>query len=254
MEKYNFYFRYNYDDNKPEDSFDKQFLRRIPSLNKLIVESEQRKKEYDYKNGREYVYSPNIALNQFVDLLYADGWVCTDLNEYSDSQNKVFRLYSEKNNVRFNIYIPILDKDLINKDRANVAHGIELLNKMYIKNNTKYKGKKHMLSIKKIFKNKPKLAIALCTLTAAITVVSGSIVVQSVVERKKTQEVINQNQKYSYQNDKSSDDINRNRYLYQAIKNGEIDDSLASPNRNLEEDKMLYNQQNYDKPVGQISR
>ena len=66
-----------------------------------------------------------------------------------------------------------------------------------------------------------------------------------ITVRAEAQEVINNNSQYSYQNNQSSDNINQQRQLYQAIQNGEVDTSLANPNEYIEEMKTEYNEQNY---------
>ena len=105
------------------------------------------------------------------------------------------------------------------------------------------KGTKHNRSIKKLLKTK-KGKIALCTIIG-FAIVAGSFMAHTIAVRAEAQEVINNNSQYSYQNNPSSDTINQQRQLYQAIQNGEVDDSLANPNGYIEEMKMDYNEENY---------
>ena len=104
-------------------------------------------------------------------------------------------------------------------------------------------GIKHGPSIRKILKTK-KGKIVLCTIIG-FTIVAGSVIAYAVSERIETQKVIDENKQYSYQVDSSSDSINRNRQLYETIKQGEVDSSLANPNEHLEKMKMEYNTENY---------
>lgn len=104
------------------------------------------------------------------------------------------------------------------------------------------KGTKYKPSIKKALKTK-KGKIVLCTIIG-FSIVAGSFIAHTISVRAETQKVIDENKQYSYQVDQSSDDINQNRQLYQAIQNGEVDNSL-DPNNVYESFKEEYNAENY---------
>lgn len=179
---------------------------------------------------------------------------------YSNQMNIVLSLsiskdieYQQKNKERYEPTIKLLktmgkNASVINNNITNISsfqnsESEDLFSDEYKPNLKLIKGTKYNPSIKKIFKNKKKLAIALITLTAAATAIGfGVYAVNELVE---TQKYLNENSKYSYQNNQSSDNINQQRQLYQAIQNGEVDTSLANPNEYIEEMKTEYNEQNY---------
>ena len=215
-----------------------------------------------------------IGMDNFVTILNNSGFKVTKAI-YNESNNE-YIIESPSGDIA--LYLSMSKTEFFkNKDKKAYKATIDTLKGMYtddtikVGNNTtplfntdnnlpysgKYKanlkeiagGKKnvkvYMQTIRKFFKDKPKVAIALCTLAVGFSIVAGSFIAHSVAIRAEAQEVINNNLQYSYQNDQSSDTINKQSKVYQAIQNGEVDDSLANPNANLEEMKMDYNEENY---------
>ena len=103
------------------------------------------------------------------------------------------------------------------------------------------KGTTYKPSIKKMLKTK-KGKIVLCTIIG-FSIVAGTFIAHTFVARAETQKYLDESTQYSYQVDKSSDNKNHNLQLYQALQNGEVDDSLTK--NEFEEMKMEYNEQNY---------
>ena len=105
--------------------------------------------------------------------------------------------------------------------------------------------KVYMPTIRKLFKDKPKVAIALCTLVVGFSIVAGSFIAYTVADRIETQKYLDQQNQYSYQQSQSAEEINRQIQQYQATKNNNLDNSFDSQNNDLEQMKMEYNQENY---------
>ena len=218
-----------------------------------------------------------IYMDGFIETLKDNNWVI--LEKIINVDNIVYIFYSKQYNIKLDISFTknprylhgeyndhyekakkVLDSMSVNaKVTSNNVNEIQdyqtvlNINNVYKKqepNNNDYepnlrliKGTKHNPSIKKLLKTK-KGKIALCTIIG-FTIVAGSFIAHTITVRAEAQEVINNNSQYSYQNDQSSDTINQQRQLYQAIQNGEVDTSLANPNEYIEEMKTEYNEQNY---------
>ena len=161
---------------------------------------------------------------------------------YDNAQKKLAKLSKKAKRVGSNV---LKMSDYPNEESVDIRDNdvYNFQTKLIVNNDKNYKGTKYMPTIRKFFKDKPKLAIALITLTAAATAIGfGVYAVNELIE---TQKYLDQNSQYSYQNDQSSDTINQQKQLYQAIQNGEVDDSLTNPNEYIEEMKMDYNAENY---------
>ena len=218
-----------------------------------------------------------IYMDGFIETLKDNNWII--LKKIINSDNIVYIFYSKKDDIQLDIsftknpryligkYKDCYDKaknilDSMSMDAKVISNNIDSIHdyqekqnindvyKAQESNNNEYKpnlkvikGTKHNQSIKKLLKTK-KGKIVLCTIIG-FTIVAGSFIAHSITVRAEAQEVINNNSQYSYQNNQSSDNINQQRQLYQAIQNGEFDTSLANPNEYIEEMKTEYNEQNY---------
>lgn len=176
----------------------------------------------------------------------------------SEQMNSVIKIslskdidYQRRNKKMYDMVINILknistNAKVTNNNIMNISNfqTNDTLNQTYKPNLKTIKGTMYKPSIRKALKTK-KGKIVLCTILG-FTIVAGSFIAHTVSERLEAQKVIEQNKQYSYQVDQSSDNINQEREMYQAIQDGTIDDSLASPNKELEEIKIEQNQQYYN--------
>lgn len=92
---------------------------------------------------------------------------------------------------------------------------------------TKCKGFKYLPSIKKLFKERPKLAIALCTLTAVTTIAAGGFVVKTAVDRIETQKYLD-NHKQVEQQTTAPSEYNINGFIDETRKQYEMNNGIAS--------------------------
>ena len=216
-----------------------------------------------------------IEMNDFVFILNNSGFKVSKAT-YNEFNNE-YIIESPSGDIA--LYLLISKTEFFkNKDKKAYKATIDTLKGMYtddvieVGNNTKplfntdnslpysgeYKanlkeiagGKKnvkvYMSTIRKLFKDKPKVAIALCTLSAAVTIVGAGFVVHAVNVRKAAQETINSAYKYSYQNDPSSDYLRNDRQLYEALQNGQYGAFEANPNGQAESNKIAHNAENYE--------
>ena len=214
----------------------------------------------DFPSIYNKIDATTISLNTFVRLLYEDGWNGIFDKDSMDKQNKYsqFRLYSKKYNALLIIKVSD-DIEYKHSVAVSINEGIINLNKMtgnndinnFRKNNVYFnlikkflksiKGIKYNPSIRKLLKTKEG-KIVLCT-AAGIIAVFGSLLTWTASEYAKTQEVIDNMPKSSYQTRTSPD--NGNLDIDRAEQNGEVDTSLANPNKYYEDVKKKYNQENY---------
>ena len=208
-----------------------------------------------------------VTIDRLVELLKNNNWYISSKNEYptgyedinpdkyvdyifnsSDRQIKLHLLFPNeciREEFKNNYNIALEELIELSKNAMVINDKYSQQNDNYqSKNNSRYRGKKNMPTIRRIFKDK-KVKIALCALGAAVTIAAGSFIVHSVAVLADTQEVLNNSQQYSYKNDPSSDYINNNRELHDAIRKGQYDAFTANPNGELEQEKTEYNQENY---------
>lgn len=208
-----------------------------------------------------------VTIDRLVKLLKSNNWYISSKNEYptgyedinpdkyvdyifnsSDRQIKLHLLFPNecvREEFKSNYNVALKELIELSKDSMVINDKYSQPNDNYQQKNTsRYKGKKNMPTIRKIFNNK-KVKIALCALGAAVTIVAGSFIVHSVAVLADTQEVLNNSQRYSYENDPSSDYINNNRELHDAIRKGQYDAFAANPNGELEHEKMNFNAEYY---------
>ena len=227
---------FGYIDGENKSSIEKKELMIFPTIYNRILKDDASKEKI----------SPTLSLNSFVQLLVHDGWVGLH-DDNAVTKDKVF-------NRNYQMYI----SDGIGILRKITGNNLTYFNnglnqntdnnhypKIVVDNTVKTKVKVYINSVKKLFKEKPKLAIALCTLTVAVTVAAGGFVIKTVVDRVETQKLLDEYKKYSYQVNQTLDATSHNENFLQAEKNGNVDNSLANPNGQLEQEKKDYNAQNY---------
>lgn len=249
---------FGYIDGENKSSIEKKELMIFPTIYNRILKDDASKEKI----------SPTLSLNSFVQLLVHDGWVGLHDDNAVTKEKSTFRLYSKKYNTQ--LLISISNDKVFNRNyQMYISDGIGILRKItgnnltyfnnglnqntdnnhypkiVVDNTVKTKVKVYINSVKKLFKEKPKLAIALCTLTVAVTVAAGGFVIKTVVDRVETQKLLDEYKKYSYQVNQTLDATSHNENFLQAEKNGNVDNSLANPNGQLEQEKKDYNAQNY---------
>ena len=155
--------------------------------------------------------------------------------------------YIEKNEQIYKPTIEILNSMSKN---ANVVHNnITNINQFQEQPNlqvietTKCKGVKYWPSIKKLFKERPKLAIALCTLTAATTIAAGGFIVKTAADRIETQKYLD-NVKYEQQTTapETTEPYNINNFIDETRKSTEMNNGIAS-----EQQLQYVQEQNYQR-------
>lgn len=107
---------------------------------------------------------------------------------------------------------------------------------------TKCKGVKYLPSIKKLFKDRPKLAIALCTLTAVATVAAGGFIVKTAVDRAETQKYLD-SQKQVEQQTTTPSEYNLNDFIDETRKQYEMNNYVGTQNQQINNTQMEQNNQ-----------
>lgn len=204
-----------------------------------------------------------IDMRRLVATAQAYGFVVNEIvhNNYDSvynvvSENAPFSInmsiskkpeYIEKNGQIYKPTIEILNSMSKN---ANVVHNnITNINQFQEQPNlqvietTKCKGVKYWPSIKKLFKERPKLAIALCTLTAATTIAAGGFIVKTAADRIETQKYLD-NVKYEQQTTapETTEPYNINNFIDETRKSTEMNNGIAS-----EQQLQYVQEQNYQR-------
>ena len=160
-----------------------------------------------------------IDMRRLVATAQAYGFVVNEIvhNDYDSvynivSENAPFSLnmsisrkpeYREKNEQIYKSTMEILksmskNAHVVHNNITNINQFQEQPNLQVIET-TKCKGVKYWPSIKKLFKERPKLAIALCTLTAVTTIAAGGFVVKTAVDRIETQKYLDNHKQVEQQ-------------------------------------------------------
>lgn len=208
-----------------------------------------------------------VTIDKLVELLKNNNWYISSKNEYPTGYEDInpdkyvdYIFNSSDRQIKLHLLFPneCVREEFKNNYNMALKELIELsknamvINDKYSqpndnyqsKNNSRYRGKNYMPTIRKVFNNK-KVKIALCTLGAAVTIVLGSVVVNSIAVMADAQETLNNSQQYSSKNANSYNYTNNDRQLHQAIQNGQYDAFEANPNGQAERNKIEYNQINY---------
>lgn len=203
-----------------------------------------------------------VTIDRLVELLKNNNWYISSKNEYPTGYEDInpdkyvdYIFNSSDRQIKFHLLFPneCIREEFKNNYNIALEELVELSkNAMVIndknsqpsdnyqqKNTSRYKGKKNMPTIRKIFNNK-KVKIALCTLGAAVTIVLGSVVVQSIAGMIDARKTLNEASRYS-QHDTYWDGKQQSE-IRDAMENGEVDYSLANQNEEIERWKKEHNQ------------
>ena len=128
----------------------------------------------------------------------------------------------------------------INTFQNNNQHNLTVIE------GTNYKGTKYIPSIKKLFKERPKLAIALCTITAITTVAAGGFIVKTAVDRIETQKYLD-NHKQQVEQTTAPTDYSLNNFIDETRKNDEMNYSNEMAKQQFENMKTQENEESNQK-------